>query len=115
MTTRKVTDPTKQSDAIAAAFASREGRILASSILGTTDPGRVTGTLDAICATQHGSGVEEAFFCELSVGAAFGLRLRDCRWIMLKAHPPDRTSRFLDAVHRVQFHLYERGLPCPAP
>jgi hypothetical protein len=43
------------------------------------------------------------------------LRLRDCRRIMLKAHPPDRTPRFLDAVYRVQRHLYERGFPCPAP
>jgi hypothetical protein len=110
-----VTEPTTQSGAIAAAIAPREGRILSRSILGTTEPGQIAGTLDAFCAARLGSRVEEAFFCELSVGAAFGLRLRDGRGIMLKAHPPDRMPRFVDAVYRVQRHLYQRGLPCPAP
>ncbi len=34
---------------------------------------------------------------------------------MLKAHLPDRTSRFLEAVYRVQRHLFTREFPCPEP
>ena len=101
--------------AIAGALASREGRILARSILGTADYRRIAGDLDSFSAARLGSGVEEAFSCELSVGGAFGLRLRDGRRVLLKAHPPDRTLGFLKAVYRVQRHLNARGFPCPEP
>ncbi len=101
--------------AVAGAFVSREGRILARSILGTADHRRVAADLDTFCAARLGSGVEEAFFCELSVGGAFGLRLKDDRRVLLKTHPPDRTLRFLEAVYRVQHHLYARRFPCPEP
>ena len=104
-----------RSGAIAGAFASREGRTLARSILGTADFRQIAGDLDAFCAARLGSGLEEAFFCELSVGCAFGLRLKDDRRALLKTHPPDRTLRFLQAVYRVQRHLYARGFPCPEP
>lgn len=104
--------------AVVAASASREGRILARSILGTADSQRIAGDLDSFCAAHLGLRAEEVFFCELSVGAAFGLWLRDGRRVLLKAHPADpadRTLRFLDAVYRVQSHLFARGFPCPEP
>ncbi len=104
-----------ETGAIAAAFASREGRLLALSILGTADEVRIVGDLDSFCTARLGSGVKEAFFCELSVGAAFGLRLYDDRRVLLKVHPPDQTLRFLEAVYLVQRHLYARGFPCPEP
>jgi hypothetical protein len=104
-----------ETDVLVAALASREGGILARSILGATDPRLVYENLESFCVVRLGSVVEEMFFCELSVGGTFGLRLRDGRRIMLKAHPPDRTPRFLDAVYRVQRQLYEWGFPCPAP
>jgi hypothetical protein len=101
--------------AIAELSASRDGLVLAGSILGTTDPQQVFEGLAFFCAVRLGSGVEEAFLCELSVGAALGLRLQDGRRIMLKAHPPDRSYRFLDAVCRVQRYLFSQGFPCPEP
>ncbi len=101
--------------AIAASFASREGRLLARSILGTADEAPIVGDLDSFCTARLGSGVKDAFFCELSVGAAFGLRLYDYRRVLLKVHPPDRASPFLKAVFRVQHHLYARGFACPEP
>jgi Phosphotransferase enzyme family len=104
-----------EADTIAAALASREGRVLALSILGTANAVRIVGDLDSFCTVRLGSAVREVFFCELSVGAAFGLRLHDDRRVLLKVHPPDRTSRFLEAVYRVQRHLYARGFPCPEP
>ena len=60
------------------------------SILGTSDPGRVRRELDSFCAWNLGSGLDRTLFCELSVGAAFGLLLRDGRKVFLKANPPDR-------------------------
>ena len=104
-----------EAGSIAAASASREGRILARSILGTPDAVRIIGDLDSFCTARLGSGVKDVFFCELSVGAAFGLSLCDDRQVLLKAHPPGRTLRFLEAVYRVQRHLYARGFPCPEP
>lgn len=100
---------------IEAAVASREGRALARSILGTADPRPVSERLDAFCASWLGEGVDEAFLCELSVGAAFGLRLRDGRRVFFKAHPPGQSRDFLDVVYRVQQRLCERGFPSPAP
>ena len=85
------------------------------SILGTADPGEVFRRLDAFCEEHLGLGVGEVLFCELSVGAAFGLRLTDGRRIFLKAHPPDRPPEFLRAVRTVQGHLFGRGFPCPRP
>ncbi len=104
-----------EAGSVAAASASREGRILARSILGTANAVRIIGDLDSFCTARLGSGVKEVFFCELSVGAAFGLWLRDDRRVLLKAHPPDRTLRFLQAVCKVQHHLYAQGFPCPEP
>jgi hypothetical protein len=87
----------------------------ARSIFGTADPEEITGRLDAFCEAHLGSRLDEVFFCELSVGAAFGLRLKDGRRVFLKAHKLDRSSAFLEAVRRVQEHLYDRGFPCPRP
>jgi Ser/Thr protein kinase RdoA (MazF antagonist) len=101
--------------AIAQLATSREGFVLAESILGTAEPRRVSEALATFCPVRLGSGVEGTFFCELSVGAAFGLRPRDGRRVMLKVHPPDWSYRFLEAVCRVQRHLFSRGFPCPEP
>ena len=89
--------------------------VFTSSILGTANPEEVATRLDAFCEEHLGSGLKECFFCELSVGAAFGLRLQDGRRVFLKAHKPDRSAEFLEAVGRVQGHLFERGFPCPRP
>jgi hypothetical protein len=85
------------------------------SILGTDDPGEVTRRLNVFCETCLGSGMAEVLFCELSVGASFGLRLGDGRRVFLKAHPPDRPHQFLRAVRRVQRHLFKQGFPAPRP
>lgn len=85
------------------------------SILGTTDPTEVRHNLDAFCTQHLGSGVNEVLFFNLSVGAGFGLLLRDGRRVFLKAHPPERPQEYLRAVHRVQAHLYSRDFPAPRP
>ena len=85
------------------------------SILGTADPQEVLRRLDTFCKDHLRSGVDEVFLCELSVGAAFGLHLKDGRRIFLKAHKPDWSSGFLKSVRRVHEHLYDRAFPCPRP
>jgi hypothetical protein len=85
------------------------------SILGTADPVEIAGRLDAYCEAHLGSRPDEVFFCELSVGAAFGLHLKDGRRVFLKAHKLDWSSEFLKAVRRVQCHLFKRGFPAPKP
>lgn len=104
-----------QADPIVSAVDSYEGLLLARSIVGTTDPQQIAKSLDVFCAAQVGSGVEEVFFCELSIAAVFGLRLRDARRVVLKAHGPNRTPKFLDTVHQVQRYLFGQGFPCPLP
>lgn len=93
----------------------RSNPTLARFVLGTDDPQRVADALDSFCALRLGCGVQKVFFCEISVGAAFGLELPDGRRVFLKAHPPDRRPGFLRAVHRTQSHLASRGFPCPRP
>jgi hypothetical protein len=59
--------------------------------------------------------VGEVFLCELGIGAAFGLGVKNGSRVFLKAHKLDRFAGFLEAVVRVQAHLYARGFPCPGP
>lgn len=89
--------------------------LLSRSILGTADPEEVRRNLDNFCKKHLNSEVEEVLLFGLSTGAAFGLLLDSGRHVFLKAHPPERPSEYLEAVHRVQDHLNRRGFPCPKP
>lgn len=98
-----------------AEVADREGRVLALSILGTDDPARIFRRLEGLCVTGGLPAPERVFFCEISVGAAFGLLLEDGSRVVVKAHPAGRNVGFLEASCRVQRHLFERDFPCPRP
>jgi hypothetical protein len=50
----------------------------------------------------------------VSVGALFGLQLADGSRIALKIHVEDAPD-YLEAVQRLQAHLYRQGFPCPRP
>ena len=104
-----------RAEPIAVLVASPEGRILSESVLGTADPARIALSLQGFCSSMLGSQIEEVLFCDVSIGAAFGLRLGDARRVVLKAHRPDRAPDLLACVHRVQLHLADRGFPCPKP
>ncbi|CAN5681464.1 hypothetical protein BH24ACT22_BH24ACT22_01840 [soil metagenome] len=88
---------------------------LARAILGTADAAEVYNMLEAFCSARLGSAVEDVLLFELSVGAAFGVRLADGRRVLVKSYPPNRPPEFLHAVHRIQSHLSRSGFPCPAP
>jgi hypothetical protein len=79
------------------------------SIFGTDDPERIWEQALEACPEAV-----ECFAFEVSVGALFGLRLRDRSRVALKIHR-ERDRGSLEAVQRVQAHLVERGFPCPQP
>ncbi len=79
------------------------------SIFGTEDPEEIWRLVRERCPEA-----EECFAFEVSVGASLGLRLRDASRVALKVHRQLEPS-FLDAVQRVQAHLWSHGFPCPRP
>jgi hypothetical protein len=58
---------------------------------------------------------DECFAYGVSVGALFGLRLRDGSRIALKIHAGRFDDAYLEAVQKVQVRLVEAGFPCPRP
>ncbi len=98
---------------ISTALYSRESRTLASSIIGKTYPQQLLEDLNSFCERRLSSGLEEILFCELGVGATFGLRLSNGGEVVLKAHPPGHSPDFLKATREVQRHLHRRGFPSP--
>jgi hypothetical protein len=79
------------------------------SIFGTGDPERIWEQVLDVCPEAV-----ECFAFEVSVGALFGLRLRDRSQVALKIHR-ERDTAALEAVQRVQAYLVERRFPCPRP
>jgi hypothetical protein len=55
------------------------------------------------------------FAFEVSVGAVFGLVLRDGSRVALKVHVGRVGEDYLVAAQRVQRQLFDRGFPCPEP
>jgi hypothetical protein len=84
------------------------GAAIERSILGTDDP-EIWRLARAVCPDAV-----DCFTFEVSVGALFGLLLRDGSRVALKVHP-ERDASSLEAVQRVQAHLFELGFPCPQP
>jgi hypothetical protein len=84
--------------------------VVERSIFGTDDPRAIWAQVLAACPDAV-----ECFAFEVSVGARFGLRLRDGSRIALKVHVGREGPNYLEAVQRVQRHLWQRGFPCPKP
>jgi hypothetical protein len=78
-------------------------------------PEAVEPALEAFCRATLGAGIEQAEFFEASVGSVAGLMLAGGRRVVVKAHPPEASTRFLEAVQEVQRHLVRGGFPCPEP
>jgi hypothetical protein len=79
------------------------------SIFGTDSPARIWEQVLEVCPDAVG-----CFAFEVSVGALFGLRLREGSRVALKIHR-HRDTPSLAAVQRVQAHLVGRRFPCPRP
>jgi Phosphotransferase enzyme family len=85
------------------------GALVERSIFGTEDAEEIWRQVRDLCPDAV-----DCFAFHVSVGALFGLRLGDGSRIALKIHR-DRDAASLEAVQRVQAHLYEQGFPCPRP
>lgn len=83
--------------------------VVERSIFGTVDPERIWELVLEACPEAV-----DCFAFEVSVGALFGLRLRDGSRVALKIQRA-REIASLEAVQRVQAHLVERRFPCPEP
>jgi hypothetical protein len=80
------------------------------SIFGTDDPEAIWAQVVEACPDAV-----ECFAFEVSIGALLGLRLRDGSQIALKVHLGRVEPHYLEAVQRVQEHLWARAFPCPKP
>ena len=86
------------------------GARIERSIFGTDRPDEIWTRALAACPDAV-----ECFAFEVSVGALFGLRLRDGSRVALKIHTDRVDDAYLAAVQRVQAHLWASGFPCPRP
>lgn len=103
---------------IAAQFAQWEPLLpgsleLEESIYGIADPDAIADRVDEFCRSALGASIAEYLFYQSSIGSVSGVRLADGRAVVIKAHPPTQPVAYLEAMHRVQRHLTERGFPCP--
>ena len=80
------------------------------SIFGTADPDAIWQQVLEVCPEA-----EDCFAFAVSIGALFGLELRDESRVALKVHTDAYSSDYLVAAQRVQEHLWQRGFPCPRP
>jgi hypothetical protein len=88
----------------------RPHALIERSIFGTDDPCAIWSQVLELCPDAI-----ECFAFEVSVGAHFGLRLGDGSRVALKIHVGRVSRDYLEAVQRIQRHLWERGFPCPKP
>lgn len=84
-------------------------------VLGVTDPEQIAAVYESWCRTTLSSGIRDAWMFAVSVGCVAGLDLEDGRRVVVKAYPPDRGERRLDAMLAIQRRAAARGLPAPVP
>jgi Phosphotransferase enzyme family len=80
------------------------------SIFGTDDPEAIWRQALEACPEA-----ERCFAFTVSIGALFGIELRDGSRVALKMHTEAYSAEYLAAAQRVQEHLWRRGFPCPRP
>jgi Phosphotransferase enzyme family len=80
------------------------------SIFGTADPEAIWEQALETCPEAVG-----CFVFRVSIGALFGLELRDGSRVALKIHTGAYSTEYLAAAQAVQEHLWRRGFPCPRP
>jgi hypothetical protein len=80
------------------------------SIFGTVDPDEIWEQVLEVCPDAV-----ECFAFRASIGAMFGIGLRDGSRVALKLHTDAYSGAYLGAAQGVQEHLWRRGFPCPRP
>src|SRR5919199_5428082 len=85
------------------------GAPIERSIFGTDEPEEIWRLVVDACPDAV-----DCFEFRVSVGALFGLALRDGTRVALKMHV-QRDTEYLQAAQRVQAHVFGAGFPCPEP
>lgn len=80
------------------------------SIFGTVEPEAIWEQVLAACPEAVG-----CFAFRVSIGALFGLELRNGSRVALKMHTVAYSAEYLAAAQAIQTHLQRRGFPCPRP
>ena len=80
------------------------------SIFGTAEPDEIWEQVLESCPEA-----KECFAFRVSIGAMFGIELRDGSRVALKIHTAAYPTSYLAGAQRVQAHLWRRGFPCPRP
>jgi hypothetical protein len=85
------------------------------AVFGTEDRAEIDDRLRSACHATLRADVEHVAWLTVSVAAVAGLELRDGTTVVGRAYQPNVTSRFLEAVIRVQTAARRAGLPAPEP
>jgi hypothetical protein len=81
-----------------------------ADVLGTLDAGEIRARV-----RELEPATEEIFFFGASVGAIFGVRLRDGSRIAVKVHKLFTDEVYFDELQRLQAALADEGYPAPRP
>lgn len=90
------------------------GVAVEEAIFGAASPAEVASALDNF-VTRVAGAIDDALFYRLGVGVVVGLRLADGAEVVVKVQRWNVSIDRLEAVHRVQQHLADSGLPAPRP
>jgi phosphotransferase family enzyme len=85
------------------------------SVFGSVESGAIAQALDRFCRDQLGAQANSCLFVAAGVGVVVGAELADGRQVVVKAHRPGVTARYLAAVQTAQRHMATSGLPAPLP
>jgi hypothetical protein len=70
--------------------------------------------INVVCRDLLGSPAQRELFTA-GIGRVHGLRLHDCRDVVVKIHPAATSLTKLQATHQAQLSLVDAGFPCPRP
>jgi len=101
-------------------FQDKENVILSNSIIGIADANKLTEFINNFCVLSFKSEIIDCLFAGFSVGASFGLQLKNGQKIFLKINKPDCDDSItpfslegLKAISQVQGYLSDYAFPCP--
>src|SRR5262249_1910152 len=80
------------------------------AIYDSADATFIAETLNLFCLRTLDSPVARGLFHQSSIGSVTGVVLENGSSVVIKAHQPDRSSKLLAEVVRVQSYLAERRL-----
>ncbi|MBC8059726.1 MAG: hypothetical protein H7Y18_03585 [Clostridiaceae bacterium] len=101
-------------------YENQQNLILSQSIVGMTDAKKLTEFINDFCELNLGSEIIDCLYAGFSVGASFGLGLKNGEKIFLKINKPNSNDSItpfslesLKAMSQVQEYLSDNDFQCP--